>query len=78
MSGTPDDEFSLTEPDKHSSLWLRLKSTLLDQLDRARKRNDDPALSEQGTAALRGQIRCLKQIIALGDDRPMTGDVEAP
>jgi hypothetical protein len=79
MSGIPDDEFSLTEGDKQSSLWLRLRSHLLDRLDRARRRNDDPNQAEQATAALRGEIRCLKAIIALGDDRPMTGEFdEAP
>lgn len=29
--------------------------------------------SEQWTAMMRGRIKCLEGIIALGDDRPVTG-----
>lgn len=71
------NDFDLSDADKVQSLWLRLKDHFLDRLDDLRKRNDAPR-SEQDTAELRGQIRCLKQIIALGDDRPVTGDEDAP
>jgi hypothetical protein len=50
---------------------------LLDRLSDARRRNDK-ALSEHETAALRGEIYCLKKLMALGDDRPMTGDGDQP
>jgi hypothetical protein len=66
-------DFQLTEHDKAQGLWLRLAAHLADRLADARLRND-AALSEPETAALRGEIRCLKRLLALGADRPMTGD----
>jgi hypothetical protein len=66
-------DFELTEHDKVQGLWLRLRAHLEDRLAAARVRNDG-ALSESETASLRGEIKTLKRIIALGDDRPMTGD----
>ena len=70
--------FALTEQDKVAFLWLRLKAHLEDRLADARRRND-AVMPEPETAALRGEIRSLKRIIALGDDRPhLTGDAEAP
>ncbi len=32
--------FALTEDDRHTGLWLRLKAHLTDELDRARIKND--------------------------------------
>lgn len=66
------EPFSLTQGDKAQGLWLRLKGHMQEQLAQARQRND-AAMSESDTASLRGEIRCLKRIIALGDDRPLTG-----
>jgi hypothetical protein len=68
-------DFSLTENDKHTSLWLRLKLHLESRLADARVRNDAP-LTEPETAALRGEIKCLKHLIRLDAVRPMTGDEE--
>lgn len=76
MSGPPD-VFELSQGERHSPLWLRLKAHWMQQLENARLRNDGP-LDAAATAALRGEIRCLKQLITLGDDRPVTGDVDAP
>ena len=73
MSET-DDRFELSDGEKAHPLWRRLRAHLEDELGRLRRRNDDPTQGELETAALRGQIRCLKVIMALGDDRPMTGD----
>jgi hypothetical protein len=72
-------EFTLTEPDKAQGLWLRLREHLADRLADARKRNDGP-LDPHETASLRGEIRTLKRIIALGDDRPVipTDDDQPP
>jgi hypothetical protein len=69
------EPFALSEHDKAQGLWLRLKAHFEDRLADTRKRND-AALSEPETAALRGEIRCLKTIIALGNSRPMTGEDE--
>jgi hypothetical protein len=68
------DPFQLSEHDKAQGLWLRLKSYLEGRLADARKRNDDMSLPEYDTAALRGEIRTLKRLIALDAARPvMTG-----
>ena len=34
---------------------------------------NDKAQTELETAVLRGQIKCLKGLLALGDDPPLTG-----
>lgn len=69
-------DFTLSDNDKAQGLWVRLKAHLEDRLTAVRKRNDNP-LTESETAVLRGEIRTLKHIIALGDDRPiLTGDEE--
>lgn len=70
-------DFELTTADKLSSLWLRIRAHLEDRLSDARRRND-AMLTEHETASLRGEIRTLKRIIALGDDRPMTDDEAQP
>lgn len=67
------NDFYLSEQDKAQGLWVRLKSHLEDRLAVARQRND-AVQPESDTAALRGEIRCLKRLLSLGDDRPMTGD----
>lgn len=72
------NDFTLSEHDKASGLWLRLRAHLEDRLMLARTRNDTP-LPECETALLRGEIKCLKRIISLGDDRPvLTGIGEQP
>jgi hypothetical protein len=71
-------DFTLSDHDRASGLWLRLREHLGERLASARVRNDHDTLSEQQTAALRGEIRTLKAIIRLGDDRPMTGDGDQP
>lgn len=59
-------------------MWLRLQVWLEERLADARRRNDSPKLSEQETAVLRGEIKTLNRIIALGKDPPMTGDGDQP
>ena len=69
-----DLPFELTAGEKVSPLWVRLKTHLESELDLARKRNDNPKLTEHETAALRGDIKRLKLILSLGDDRPPQTD----
>lgn len=72
------NEFVLTAHDKAQGLWLRLSNHLNDRLEECRRRNDGP-LTEIETARLRGEIKCLKYIIALGESRPfLTGESEQP
>jgi len=72
-------DFTLSEQDKAQGLWLRFKDHLLERLADARRRNDT-ALPETETAALRGEIKCLKRLLSLGDDRPVipTDDDQPP
>lgn len=71
------NDFELSANDKAQGLWLRLREHFTEMLAAARVRNDNETLTEQQTAALRGRIKCLRSIIALGDDRPnMTGNGE--
>jgi hypothetical protein len=80
MMDRRDDRFELTEGEKASPVWLRLKGHLTELLAAARLQNDNETLTEQQTAALRGRIKVLKVLLALGDDaRPwMTGTGEQP
>lgn len=65
--------FELSDGEKMHPLWVRLKAHLETQLQSLRERNDRPQ-TEFETATLRGHIKCLRALIALGDDRPQTGD----
>jgi len=69
--------FELSEHDKSQGLWVRLKAHLEDRLAAARVRND-ASLPEHETATIRGEIKALKRLLALGDSRPMTGDDYQP
>lgn len=70
----PADRFALTNDEKAGHLWLRLKAHMIDCLNVARDRNERVDLTENETAALRGEMKILRQFIRLGDDRPMTGE----
>lgn len=63
------NEFILTDGERRHPLWLRLKAHFEEKMLEARGKNDGP-LSEADTATLRGQIKCLKGLIALGDEMP--------
>lgn len=65
------DAFELTAGEKSHPLWARLKSHLQDQLGAMRVRNDDQTLTDAQTAALRGRIAAFKQVLALGEDKPV-------
>lgn len=64
------NDFRLTESDKASALWLRLREHFEQRLTGARLRNDDPTLDPAATAALRGEIKVLKLLTRLDADRP--------
>jgi hypothetical protein len=73
--GAAVNDYRLTDGEKTTTTWVRLKAYLQYRLDTARLRNDG-VLSEYETAALRGEIKCLKHLIGLDAVRPMTGDEE--
>ena len=60
-------DFRLTESDKASGLWLRLRAHLEDRIASARLRNDDATLDPAATAAIRGEIKVLKLLMRLDD-----------
>lgn len=68
----PMQAFELTSGERHSPLWARLKEHLEARLHQARSKNDG-IQSEQSTADLRGEIRTLKGLIALGTEPPIDG-----
>lgn len=51
-------------------LWGRLRDHMRERLTVARGSNDNPALDMHATSALRGEIKALKALIALGDEKP--------
>jgi hypothetical protein len=67
------EPFEMTTSEKSHPLWLRLKGHFEDQLRALRLKNDRPQ-TEPETAMLRGHIKCLRAVLALGEDRPLTGD----
>jgi len=62
------DKFVLSPGEKRSDLWGRLKKHLEDSLEKARVRNDEPALTTEQTAALRGEIASYKKLLKLDRD----------
>lgn len=64
-------QFELTDGERANPLWMRLKTHFEGMLMSLRASNDADQ-SEQKTAALRGEIKLLKRIIAFGDPRPDT------
>lgn len=68
---TPET-FALSQAEKLSPLWQRLAYHMTDRLAIARLRNDT-IQPEHDTMALRGEIRALKLLLALGETRPIAG-----
>jgi hypothetical protein len=53
--------------EQNSSTWLELKDYLIQRLDEARRKNDNPQAAES-TERLRGQIAEIKHLLSL--DKP--------
>ncbi|HET8727584.1 MAG TPA: hypothetical protein VFO41_08760 [Alphaproteobacteria bacterium] len=64
----PDLDIVLTDEERASGAWRALKAKFEAILDRKRKENDNPNLTDVETATLRGHIACLKAVLAL--DKP--------
>ncbi len=65
-----DSPFTLTDGERHHPLWVRLSAHLSERLAQLRGKNDGP-MTQDETLTLRGQIQCLKGIIALGNEPPL-------
>ena len=65
----PEPTFRLSPGERDSALWQTFTAYLAERLERTRFKNDQPQ-SETETGLLRGEIRCLRSLLALGGDRP--------
>ncbi len=63
-------ESFLTQDERTSPVWQSVSRRLEEMLAAKRIENDNPNLDPAPTQALRGQIACLKAIIALGKKPP--------
>lgn len=70
----PPQAFELTPGERISPLWQRLHAHLEARLIALRTKNDNPLQTEQQTAALRGEISCLKHLISLNEESPIVDD----
>jgi len=64
--------FTLTPGERQSGVWQKLVEHMEEQLKNKRGKNDDLALDPIKTAAVRGHIECLKGLIALGEEPPIS------
>jgi len=55
----------LTETEKNSQLWRRLREHLEHLNDKDRRRNDDTALTEDETRTIRARIAARKDLLNL-------------
>ena len=60
----------LTEGDRHSAVWQKMKKYLDAELAVLRKRNDKH-LPDDGNMRLRERINAVKDLLALGEDKPV-------
>lgn len=66
------EDFKLTESERHSACWIRLKEYLEEKLAEYRRKNDS-SLSHEETMKIRGKIHALKDLLEVGES-----DVPAP
>ena len=63
--GLPQKAPRLTREDIGSQTWKRLRAILLERQERLRAKNDSVDLDPIGTALIRGELRNLKNLLAL-------------
>ncbi|RTL37156.1 MAG: hypothetical protein EKK53_21540 [Burkholderiales bacterium] len=63
--------------DFRSETWKRLTNALEAELERLRESNDAQSLGVTDTAVIRGQIKAVKNILALGQ-QPSASDRSRP
>lgn len=64
-----ENDFILTDSDKISPTWINLSKHLESRLEQMRKRLEGD-LDQMQTASLRGQIKEIRRILSLAEDRP--------
>lgn len=63
-------DFALTQGDKDSSTWRKLRKHFESERANLRERNDSPSLDAEKTAILRGRIAQLTDLLALDKPAP--------
>lgn len=57
------------ELDKYSPTWLYIETWAKDNIEKLRIKNDSPNHTENQTAVIRGQIRALKNVLELSEEK---------
>ena len=60
------DRFQLTDQERNSALWVRMRTYYERRLASLRSQNDDPS-SEQETSRRRGRIHEVKTLLSFND-----------
>ena len=63
------EDFTLTAIERTHPVWAKAERYLQHHLERARERNDNP-LPPDETALVRGEIKALKALLRLGQEKP--------
>lgn len=63
-------EFRLTPQEANSEVWLKVSRYLAERLERARLKNDSVLLPPLDTQAVRGEIKALRDLLALAKELP--------
>jgi hypothetical protein len=66
----PQDRFTLSDTERNSPLWLRLKAFYEKRLITLRSKNDGP-LGADETLLLRGRIHEVKSFLSIEDAMPI-------
>lgn len=72
----PDQPLPTGQLDQRSSTWLFVNAWAHEALKKAREKNDSINRDANQTAALRGEIRILKELINLPNPKPVRGLLE--
>jgi len=72
---TAPDDFTLDSMERATPLWLKIAGHLNQRLEKARARNDN-LLPPDETAAVRGEIKALKALLRLGQEKPPIATAE--
>lgn len=66
----PEDKFIMSDQERESPLWKRIKSHYEKRLSVLRSRNDGP-LGADETLQLRGRIHEVKSFLSIEEARPI-------
>lgn len=66
---------TLTEQEKQSAVWVKLRDHMNERLESLRCQNDGDLTPEQ-TIKLRGRVAQLKELLAIGKPGPAQAEVD--